>query len=146
MIIGQYDAVITQKGRLAIPSRFRKELGRTIVLAKWLDGCLVGISMKDFETILRNLLGKREIATTSVREIERFVLGSAFELKLDSQGRFVLPKVLRDYASLKTRVVFVGLGDRFEIWDEEKWLKKEKELQKEPAQMMERMAQERLKV
>lgn len=141
MLVGQYCAVITEKGRLAIPARFRREVGRKLVIAKWLEGCLVAISQARFNTIVENLIGKHEIATLSVRETERFLLGSAFEVELDAQGRFVVPAVLKDYAALTHEVVFIGLGNRFEIWSKEAWYKKESQLQQEAEKMIERLAE-----
>lgn len=145
MLIGQYRAVITLKGRLAIPARFRKELGNKLVVARWLEGCLVGVTEKSLNTILEDLLGKGEISSLPVREVERFILGSAFEAELDAQGRFVIPQILKEYAGFKTNIVFVGLGNRFEVWSSEKWEEKQQVLQKDTSKLMEQLSQGKIK-
>jgi MraZ protein len=141
MLVGQYSVSLTQKGRLAVPSRLRRELGRKMVVTKWIEGCLVVISERRLEEILERLLGGRDISRLSVREIERFILGSAFEIELDSQGRFVVPQILKEYGKIKDKVVFVGLGDRIEVWNENAWLKKEKEVQEKAAKWINDVAE-----
>lgn len=141
MLIGQYNAVITEKGRLAIPARFRKEIGNKLVVARWLEGCLIGVTDDGFNTLLQNLLGKRELSSLPVREIERFIMGSAYEVELDSQGRFVIPPLLKKYANVNDKIVFIGLGTRFEIWSEAKWEDKQSQIQKEAGMMMDQLSQ-----
>lgn len=145
MLIGQYKAVITLKGRLAIPARFRHELGNILVVARWLEGCLVGVTEQGLNAILKDLIGNHEISSLPVREIERFILGSAFEAELDAQGRFVLPQILKDYAGFKNDVVFIGLGNRFEIWAGENWNKKQKLLLQDSGKIVERMTRGEMK-
>ena len=70
------------------------------------------------------------------------VLGSAFSLEADEQGRVVIPEVLAAYAGLGKDVVFIGLGDRAEIWNKEEWLKKEIEISKNASRLLEEVANE----
>lgn len=136
MLLGQYSAVLTQKDRLIVPSRFRNELGKKIIITKWVEGCLLMLSEKRLNELVAMVLGTNELSLLAVRETERFLLGSAFEAELDSQGRFVLPKVLKDYAKILSEVVFVGLDDRVEIWSKQDWTKKEVDLQKNAMNLM----------
>ncbi len=55
------------------------------------------------------------------RKLRRLLYGAAFEVKLDRQGRFVLPQKLRDLARIETEVVLVGAGNRIELWSPERW-------------------------
>ena len=142
MLIGQFEVILTQKGRLAVPARFRHELGQRLVVTKWVEGCLVVISEERLNEILTRLLGRKDLSQLSVRETERFILGSAFEIELDSQGRFVVPQILKEYGRLAGEVIFVGLGDRVEIWNRELWEKKEKVLQVEVAKYTEKLAEQ----
>lgn len=139
-MIGQYKKKLTLKGRLAIPKKIRVALGDEFIIAKWYEGCLVLVGKRDWQDLLQKITGTTVILTTSVRETDRFILGSAFEIKLDSQGRFVAPKSLREYAKLKDEVVFLGLGDRVEIWDLGNWLEKEKQVQSQAVKMVEDIA------
>lgn len=93
-----------------------------------------------WEALLKRLTGGSEIITQPVRDTDRFILGSAFEFATDKQGRFVIPKVLREYAGLKDEVVFVGLGERIEVWDKETWDKREDYVQKHASEMVEKLA------
>src|SRR3989344_543197 len=125
MLLGQYQSVLGDKRRLAIPKKFVRELGNRIILAKWYEKCLVVVSEGNWSELLTKLTSKIDIITSPVRDTERFVLGSAYESSPDSQGRVVIPDSLVKYADLKKNVVFLGLGSRVEIWNEDEWLKKE---------------------
>jgi MraZ protein len=67
----------------------------------------------------------------------------AYEVKLDKQGRFVIPEVLADYAEIKDEVVFVGLGDRVEVWPDKIWSSLEKEAQEKADKALERIAKDK---
>lgn len=142
MLIGQYDAVLTDKGRLALPKRFREALGVRVIVAKWYEGCLVVVSSDSLNSLLNRLTAESKYITGSVRDTDRFILGSAFEVDLDKQGRFVVPKYLRDFAALSGDVVFLGLGGRVEIWDKNVWIKREEYIQKNAEGLIESIAQE----
>jgi len=143
MLIGQYYTKLTEKGRCALPKKFRKLIGDKAIIAKWYEGCLVVVGRTSWVALLTKLTGKSEIITGPVRDTDRFILGSAFEFETDSQGRFVLPKVLRDYAALDEEIVFVGLGDRVEIWSKASWIEREEYIQKHASQMVEKLAKAR---
>ncbi|HLE48750.1 MAG TPA: division/cell wall cluster transcriptional repressor MraZ [Patescibacteria group bacterium] len=143
MLVGQFGATLTEKGRLAIPARFRRELGDKIVVTKWLEGCLVALPQEKFMGMVQNLIGTEDTASLSVRETERFLLGSAFEADMDTQGRFVVPQILREYANLVDDVVFIGLGERFEIWNKKSWSEKEKLIQESADQLVEKLVKNR---
>lgn len=140
MLIGQFFSKITLKNRVSIPKKFRDEVGNDVVVAKWYEGCLVVIPKVSWKRILEKLTGRTEILTKAVRDTDRFILGSAYEVELDGQGRFVLPINLKEYANLSNDVVFLGLGDRLEIWDSKVWAEKEKGVQKEAAEELESLS------
>ena len=125
MLIGQYESKLTDQNRLAVPKKIRLELGEEMIVAKWYEGCLVLVSRENWQKLSTRLIGKQEILISPVRDIDRFILASAFEINLDSQGRFVLPESLKRFAEIKSEVVFIGLGDRAEIWPLDKWLELE---------------------
>lgn len=144
MLIGQYIASLTEKGRTALPKRFREVIGDSVIVAKWYEGCLVVVDAPSWVELLQKLTGKSEIITAPVRDTDRFILGSAFEVELDAQGRFVIPKVLRDYAGLKSEIIFLGLGSRVEIWDKGAWEEREKYVQENAPEMIEKLAKEKV--
>lgn len=140
MLLGHYITRLTTKGRTSIPAKFRKEIGNRAIVARWYEGCLVVVGIEEWKALLDKLTGKADIITQPVRDTDRFILGSAFEIRLDNQGRFVLPRVLREYASLSDEVVFVGLGDRVEVWSKKSWEDREKYIQEHAGKMIEDLA------
>jgi MraZ protein len=130
MLIGAYPGSLNDKRRVAIPKKFLAELGEKPVLAKWYEDCLILVSNNFWETLLERLVGPNKLAGLGVRNIERFILGSAFELEPDDQGRVVIPEILSSYAGLDKDLVFVGLTNRVEIWSRQAWDKLSSELSK----------------
>ena len=142
MLLGQYEANLTNKDRLAFPKKFRQKLGEKVILARWYEGCLVVVGRDKWGELLLKLTGKAEYVTQPVRDTDRFILGSAYEIDLDKQGRFVVPRILKDYASLSGEVTFLGLGDRVEIWNKRNWGIKEAQIQKQAENLIEKIAHE----
>lgn len=140
MIIGQYETKISPKRRVAIPKKFLKKLGEKIIAAKWYEGCLVLVSQDDWQKLLNRLTGKKGIVTAPVRDTDRFILGSAFELEPDGQGRVIIPAVLADYANFDEDATFIGLGDRVEIWDRKEWKKQEEYVASHAGEFVEELA------
>ena len=129
MLIGHYFVKLTAKGRLAIPSKFRREIGNKAIVTRFYEKCLVLVGLSRWENLMTKLTNKSEFITEPMRDVERFILGSAFEVDMDSQGRFVVPQVLRGYANIGDEVVFLGLGDRAEIWNKKEWEKRESKIE-----------------
>lgn len=145
MLLGQYIVSVTEKGRLAIPVHFRHELGEGLIATKWFEGCMVIVPVERWQELLEKTTAKAQTLNVSVREIERFILGSAFEINLDMQGRFVIPKILKQYAKLEKSVVFVGLSNRIEVWNEILWKEKETFLQGTAGKLMEQVSDQIVK-
>jgi MraZ protein len=142
MLVGQYTVSVTEKGRIAIPFRFRSEIGLELIAAKWFEQCIVVVPIANWQELLTKVTAKAETLNVSVREIERFILGSAFEIELDSQGRFIIPKILKEYGKLDSTVVFVGLGNRIEVWNDQLWKEKEEFLQGTAGKLMEQVSRQ----
>ncbi len=140
MLIGSYLGNLSDARRVAVPKKFLKELGTNPILAKWYEDCLILVSTGFWQTLLGRLTGGSRVAGLGVRDIERFILGSAFETDPDAQGRIVIPELLASYASLKSDVIFVGLGNRVEIWPKEVWDKKSEELARSTKEYIEELS------
>jgi len=84
------------------------------------EGALLIVDQKSWEKLTADIVN-RPFISQPARETDRFLLGNAYELDLDSQGRFVFPLQLREYANLGKKVIFVGMGNRVELWAAEKW-------------------------
>jgi MraZ protein len=130
MLIGSYLAALGEKRRVAVPKRFLAELGEKPILAKWYEDCLILVTNEFWDKLLKRLTGERKVLELGVRDIERFILGSAFEAEPDNQGRIILPEILVNYAKLNKELMFIGLTNRVEIWNKEIWDQKSKELAK----------------
>jgi len=141
MLIGSYSGILSPKRRTAIPKRFLDELGKKVIIAKWYEGCLVIVGTDAWEALLDRLSGRIGLITGPVRDTERFILGSAYELIPDRQGRVVIPTRLVAYAALTQEIVFIGLGERVEIWGLEKWAEREKFVAAHAAEFIEKLAQ-----
>ena len=120
MFIGEHAQKVDTKGRVVVPSKFRDELGNHVVITRGLDGCLFAYSKEAFDA-LQEKLSSLPFTDKKIREFNRFFLAGASDLETDKLGRVLMPSVLRGYASIDKDAVWVGVGNRIEIWDLEKW-------------------------
>ncbi len=120
MLIGQYEHTIDSKKRLALPAKFRGELGDKIIITRGVDGCLFVYTHEKWQ-IESEKWSALTISQTEARSFARMMLAGAMEVSLDKLGRILVPDYLKEYAGLKKNVVVCGLSTRLEIWDSEKW-------------------------
>ncbi len=120
MLIGEYIHTIDDKKRIALPARFRTELGKKVIITRGLDGCLFVYSESQWP-VLAAKLGELSMGGTDSRAFNRFILGGAIETDVDASGRILIPDFLRTFAQLEERVVVAGVMSRVEIWNEESW-------------------------
>lgn len=140
MLIGQYKAKISIKGRLALPKKFREELGDSLVITLGYENSLMVVSAKDWHLLIEATENK-PIILDSARDTNRFLLGEASEVALDEQGRCVLPSYLRQYAKIGEEVVFLGLNKYVEVWDKTAWESYQKALHENIGKIAERLSQ-----
>ena len=130
MLIGEFKHTIDDKKRISLPMKIRKEIGKKIIITRGLDNCLFMYPIKEWEKISEQL-GSLGMGQSDTRAFNRFMLAGAIEVSIDSVGRILIPEHLKDFAKIKSKVVFAGLHNRVEIWDEKSWeLYKSKVLQK----------------
>lgn len=123
MLLGNYLAKLDlQKGRTSLPSKFRSILGQKIIITLGFENTLMIIGLKSWEKVVGGIVNQPFIAGAA-RDTDRFLLGSAFEAELDSQGRFIIPPSLRQRTKLTEDIIFVGVGNRIEVWDKDAWEK-----------------------
>lgn len=138
MLIGQYHAKISPKGRTALPKRFREELGDSLVITVGYEKSLMIVSSKDWQSLIEATKGKPFILN-SARDTNRFLLGEASEIVLDEQGRFIMPAYLRQYAKIDEEAVFLGLSKYVEVWDEKTWEEYQKYLNENIGEIAEKL-------
>jgi MraZ protein len=117
---GEYRHTVDDKGRLAIPSRFRGQLADGAFVSRWIDGCLAIHTRSDWDALEARVAG---LALTDARArlFQRQIFGGAIEAEIDRQGRILLPAFLRDEAGLAGEAVVVGVRDHAEIWAPARW-------------------------
>ncbi|MBI2574049.1 MAG: division/cell wall cluster transcriptional repressor MraZ [Candidatus Wildermuthbacteria bacterium] len=138
MFIGEYSYSIDDKKRLAIPPKFRAALGKKVVVTSGYDEALVVYPMKKWEAEA-DKLSKLPAGQADARGLARLMLGRAMDLAVDAAGRIIIPDYLKESAGLGKKVVMVGLYDRVEIWDEQKWSQYKTKTEKEVGNIAERL-------
>jgi MraZ protein len=124
MFRGSATLNLDSKGRLAVPTRHRDFLqsycgGRLIITADP-SKCLLVYPLPDWEPIEKKLNSLSSF-NPQTRSLQRLLVGNANDVELDSAGRILVPTSLRQFAGLEKSVVLAGQGNKFEMWDEEKW-------------------------
>jgi len=140
MFIGEYLYTIDQKKRVAIPAKFRKELGKKAIITRGLDDCLVIYPVGEWQKLTKKLenLPNGQI---DARGFARIMLSGAVDVELDKLGRILIPDYLKDYASFKKEVAVLGLSNRIEIWNEKNWKNYKQKTEKEIGDMAGRLQQ-----
>ena len=125
MFRGVTHLALDSKGRLAVPARHREALSEQadgrVVLTADPSHCLLVYPLVAWEPIEQRLMALSSF-NEKIRALQRLLVGHADDVALDGAGRILIPPALRQYAALDKRVVLVGQGNKFELWDESKWL------------------------
>lgn len=140
MFIGEYTHNLDDKGRLALPIKFRKELKDGAVVTRGLDNCLFLYTKKEWAKLAEKL-SALPVSQANSRAFSRLMLAGAMDVETDKQGRMVLPEYLREFAGLKKSAVIAGLYSRLEIWDEDNWKKYKQQTEEQSTDIAERMAE-----
>ena len=138
MFIGEYSYLIDEKKRLAIPAKFRKELGKRAVITRGIDKCLVIYPVSEWRRLAQKL-EKLPSSVADSRGFVRLMLAGAVDVALDKLGRVLIPDYLKNYASLKKNVSVLGLSNRIEIWDAERWEEYKKKTEEKAGDIAERL-------
>lgn len=140
MFIGEYTHSIDEKGRVALPAKFRHDLEEGAVVTRGLDNCLFLYTKNEWAKLAEKLAAL-PISQSNSRAFARLMLAGAMDVEMDKQGRVVLPEYLRQFAGLKKNSIIAGLYNRLEIWDEEAWKKYKTQTEAESGNIAERMAE-----
>ncbi|MFZ3044162.1 MAG: division/cell wall cluster transcriptional repressor MraZ [Minisyncoccia bacterium] len=122
MFLGEYIHIFDPKNRISIPSKFRKDLGRVVVITRGLDNCLYLYSRKQWEKEAR-VYAAEVNGSAARRGLARLFLAGSSEVEVDSSGRVLVPEHLKSFASIQDKAVIAGVADRVEIWEEGAWKK-----------------------
>ncbi len=120
MFLGRFNHTLDDKGRLAIPARFRSDLVAGLVITRGTDRCLTVYPLATFEALAAKL-DALPLGDANARNLRRAAFAAAEPAELDKQGRIILPERLRAYASLGANVAIVGMNTFLELWDLSTW-------------------------
>lgn len=140
MFIGEYSHNLDDKGRLAVPKKFRSVLSKGAVVTRGLDNCLFLYTKAEWEKLAEKLAAL-PFAQANTRAFARLMLAGAMDVKIDKQGRIILPEYLRKFASLKKSTIVAGLYNRLEIWDSKAWGTYTTKTEKEAIKIAEQMSE-----
>lgn len=127
MFIGEYWHNMDNKGRIAVPVKFRIELGETVILTRSLDSCLALYTASSWQKKAEELMAL-SFNQHDNRQYIRSVVAAASEGTFDAQGRILIPQPLIKAAGLEKECVFVGMLDHAELWSKASWEKYNSEL------------------
>jgi MraZ protein len=117
---GEYRHTVDDKGRLAIPAKFRAQLAEGAFVSRWIDGCLAIHTRTGWDSLDARVAGLA-ITDSRARLFQRQIFAGALEAEIDRQGRVLLPAYLRDEAGLTGEAIVVGVRDHAEIWAPTRW-------------------------
>ncbi|MFC1720856.1 division/cell wall cluster transcriptional repressor MraZ [Patescibacteria group bacterium] len=140
MLIGEYIHTLDPKKRLSMPSKFRKEIGKKVVVTRGLDKCLFVYTIAEWKRVAEKI-AEMSIGQADSRGFNRFLLSGAVETDVDAGGRILIPDFLKDFAGLKSKVIVAGVHNRIEIWDEKAWTQYKGQVEKQADALAEKLGE-----
>ena len=125
-----------------MPAKFRKELGKKIIITPGLEQCLFIFTNKEWEKVSKKLSSSENdlsFLKADQRNFNRYMFGRAAEVEIDSIGRILIPDFLKDRIGLKDTAVIVGVEDRVEIWNEKAWRENVEKIEKQAGGLAEKL-------
>jgi MraZ protein len=120
MLLGEFRHNVDNKGRVAIPSRFRDALQPGAIITRGIDNCLFVFAQNEWQVLVDKLMAL-PLSQANSRAFVRLMLAGAMDVEVDKQGRILVPEYLRTYAGIEKEVIVAGLYSRVEIWNADRW-------------------------
>jgi MraZ protein len=146
MLIGEYIHTIDEKNRVSLPVKFRKEMGKKIIITPGLDKCLFVFTLKEWAKVSKRLSDSDSdlsFLKADKRSFNRFMFGRATDVEVDSIGRILVPDFLKDRIGLKDKAAIIGVEDRVEIWNEKAWSQYKEIVEKQADELAEKLGNEK---
>ncbi|OGF70441.1 cell division/cell wall cluster transcriptional repressor MraZ [Candidatus Giovannonibacteria bacterium RIFCSPLOWO2_02_FULL_45_14] len=140
MFIGEYLHNLDSKRRLAVPAKFRKDLGKRAIITRGLDSCLFVYPLTEWEKVAKRL-SELPTGQKDTRDFVRLFLAGAADVELDNLGRILIPDFLSEYAILKGEASIIGVFRRIEIWNKERWQTYRKEIERSTDKLAEKLGE-----
>lgn len=139
MFMGEFEHTVDDKGRMAIPAKFRSKFADGLVLTRGLDGCLFVYTVAEWSALAEKI-SRLPLAKADARSFQRMMFSGATDCQLDQQGRIILPAFLREYAGISSEVVIIGVNTRLEIWAKDRWNEIRSKVEEESSFIAEQLA------
>ena len=139
MFLGRHGHNLDEKGRLALPARYREELRDGVVITRGFDDCLLVYPMAAWAPLAERV-SALSIGDPDVRLLRRMLFANATDLMLDRQGRILVPAELRAHAGLEREAVVVGMHSFIEIWSPDGWAAQDELVERDGASIAEKLA------
>ncbi|MBI4214187.1 MAG: division/cell wall cluster transcriptional repressor MraZ [Chloroflexi bacterium] len=120
MFLGEFEHAVDDRGRIAVPAKFRSGLADGMVVTRGIEHCLIVWPMDEWRSITAKLR-QFPLMNADARRLLRLLLSGATDAAPDRLGRILIPAFLRQYAGLSDIAVLVGVLDRIEIWSRANW-------------------------
>ncbi len=143
MLIGEYIHTIDEKNRVSLPAKFRKELGKKIIITPGLDNCLFIFTLGEWAKVSKKLSDSESdlsFLKRDQRSFNRTMFGQAADVEVDSIGRILIPDFLKDKIKLGSHAALIGVQDRVEVWNDKVWAGYKERAEKEADQLAEKLA------
>ena len=134
MLIGEYIHTIDEKNRVSLPAKFRKEMGKKIIITPGLDNCLFIFTLKEWEKVsgkLSSSASELSFLSGDQRTFNRNMFGQASDVEVDAIGRILIPDYLKEKIKISGKVALIGVQDRVEVWNDKVWADFKKIAEKE---------------
>ncbi|MEI6580605.1 MAG: division/cell wall cluster transcriptional repressor MraZ [bacterium] len=148
MLIGEYIHTIDEKNRVSLPVKFRKELGKKIIITPGLDQCLFLFTLKEWAKVSKRLSDSDSdlsFLKADKRSFNRFMFGRAAEVDIDTIGRILIPDFLKERIKLGDKAAIIGVEDRVEIWNENTWKGYKETVENKADELAEKLSNEKTK-
>ncbi len=145
MLIGEYIHTIDEKSRVSMPAKFRKELGKIVIITPGLGQCLFIFTAKEWEKVSNKLSSSDSdlsFLKADQRNFNRYMFGRAAEVEIDSIGRILIPEFLKERIGLKNTAAIIGVKDRVEVWNDKTWSENKDIVSKQAEQLAEKLGSE----
>ena len=142
MLIGEYIHKIDEKNRVSVPFKFRKELGKKIIITPGLGQCLFIFTLSEWEKVSKKLSDSEtdlSFLKADQRSFNRYMFGRAAEVEIDSIGRMLLPEFLQEGIRLRDKAAIIGVKDRVEVWNEKAWSEQKVKVAREAEHLAEKL-------
>jgi len=146
MLIGEYIHTIDEKNRVSLPFKFRREMGKKIIITPGIDNCLFVFTLKEWAKVSKRLSDSDSdlsFLKKDKRSFNRYMFGRAVDVDVDSIGRILVPDFLKEIIKPTGKVAVIGVGDRVEIWNDKVWQKCKEDGEKTAGDLAEKLASEK---